>query len=31
MEIHRLTARVRVLRRSGLDLRLGRIVGAAAS
>jgi len=28
MEIHRLTARLRVLRRFGLDLCLGRIVGA---
>jgi len=30
MEIHRLTARLRVLRRFGLDLCLGRIVGADA-
>ena len=28
MEIHRLTARLRTLRRFGLDLCLGRIVGA---
>jgi hypothetical protein len=31
MEIHRLTARLRVLRRFGLDLCLGRIVGAGDS
>jgi hypothetical protein len=31
MEIHRLTARLRVLRRFGLDLCLGRIVGADSS
>jgi hypothetical protein len=31
MEIHRLTARLRVLRRFGLDLCLGRIVGAEDS
>jgi hypothetical protein len=31
MEVHRLTARLRALRRYGLDLCLGRIVGAADS